>query len=82
MLLLIQRFRYIYNNFTSIGTLSTIYISTYVLRSCLQLQEEKIDDSLEFLILASDGLWDVFSNEVCEFTSSKNKVYIPIGLND
>ncbi|KAJ4872577.1 putative protein phosphatase 2C 71 [Raphanus sativus] len=23
----------------------------------------KIDDSLEFLILASDGLWDVFSNE-------------------
>ncbi|XP_020878028.1 probable protein phosphatase 2C 71 isoform X1 [Arabidopsis lyrata subsp. lyrata] len=36
---------------------------TYVLRSCLELQEEKIDDSLEFLILASDGLWDVFSNE-------------------
>uniref|UniRef100_M4D009 protein-serine/threonine phosphatase n=1 Tax=Brassica campestris TaxID=3711 RepID=M4D009_BRACM len=28
-----------------------------------EIQEEKIDDSLEFLILASDGLWDVFSNE-------------------
>lgn len=31
------------------------------------LQEEKIDSSLEFLILASDGLWDVVSNEVCKF---------------
>jgi len=29
------------------------------------LQEEKVDSSLEFLILASDGLWDVVSNEVC-----------------
>ncbi|KAF8115824.1 hypothetical protein N665_0025s0271 [Sinapis alba] len=28
-----------------------------------EIHEEKIDDSLEFLILASDGLWDVFSNE-------------------
>ncbi|CAD5331349.1 unnamed protein product [Arabidopsis thaliana] len=28
-----------------------------------EIQEEKIDDTLEFLILASDGLWDVFSNE-------------------
>ncbi|WZZ91628.1 hypothetical protein YC2023_120207 [Brassica napus] len=28
-----------------------------------EIREEKIDDSLEFLILASDGLWDVFSNE-------------------
>jgi len=28
------------------------------------LQEEKVDSSLEFLILASDGLWDVVSNEV------------------
>lgn len=27
-------------------------------------QEEKIDNSLEFLILASDGLWDVVTNEV------------------
>ncbi|KAE8698452.1 putative protein phosphatase 2C 59 [Hibiscus syriacus] len=27
------------------------------------IQEEKIDNSLEFLILASDGLWDVVSNE-------------------
>ncbi|KAH0855577.1 hypothetical protein HID58_045208 [Brassica napus] len=26
-------------------------------------RRQKIDDSLEFLILASDGLWDVFSNE-------------------
>ena len=30
----------------------------------VDLQEEKIDSSLEFLILASDGLWDVVSNEV------------------
>lgn len=30
----------------------------------LSMQEEKIDSSLEFLILASDGLWDVVSNEV------------------
>ena len=28
------------------------------------MQEEKIDNSLEFLILASDGLWDVVINEV------------------
>lgn len=28
------------------------------------MQEEVIDGSLEFLILASDGLWDVVSNEV------------------
>ncbi|CAA7026220.1 unnamed protein product [Microthlaspi erraticum] len=28
-----------------------------------EIQEEKIDESLEFLILASDGLWDVVSNE-------------------
>lgn len=28
------------------------------------LQEEKVDSSLEFLILASDGLWDVVTNEV------------------
>ncbi|MBA0777847.1 hypothetical protein Gotri_005814 [Gossypium trilobum] len=28
-----------------------------------EIQEEKIDSSLEFLILASDGLWDVVSNE-------------------
>ncbi|XP_073223928.1 probable protein phosphatase 2C 59 [Cicer arietinum] len=28
-----------------------------------EIQEEKVDSSLEFLILASDGLWDVVSNE-------------------
>ncbi|WVZ20055.1 hypothetical protein V8G54_007377, partial [Vigna mungo] len=28
-----------------------------------EIQEEKVDKSLEFLILASDGLWDVVSNE-------------------
>ncbi|XP_062025096.1 probable protein phosphatase 2C 59 isoform X1 [Rosa rugosa] len=28
-----------------------------------EIQEEKIDNSLEFLILASDGLWDVVTNE-------------------
>ncbi|KAL5221955.1 hypothetical protein ABZP36_026668 [Zizania latifolia] len=29
-----------------------------------EIQEQEIDDDLEFLILASDGLWDVVSNEV------------------
>ncbi|GJN16379.1 hypothetical protein PR202_gb03362 [Eleusine coracana subsp. coracana] len=29
-----------------------------------EIQEQKIDGELEFLILASDGLWDVVSNEV------------------
>ncbi|XP_018444369.1 probable protein phosphatase 2C 69 isoform X2 [Raphanus sativus] len=29
-----------------------------------EIREEKIDETLEFLILASDGLWDVFSNEL------------------
>ncbi|XP_047328385.1 probable protein phosphatase 2C 59 [Impatiens glandulifera] len=28
-----------------------------------EIREEKVDSSLEFLILASDGLWDVVSNE-------------------
>ncbi|KAL5567249.1 hypothetical protein UlMin_030413 [Ulmus minor] len=28
-----------------------------------EIQEENIDNSLEFLILASDGLWDVVTNE-------------------
>lgn len=36
-----------------------------VLNMVVVLQEEKVDGSLEFLILASDGLWDVVSNEVC-----------------
>uniref|UniRef100_A0A6N2NC48 protein-serine/threonine phosphatase n=1 Tax=Salix viminalis TaxID=40686 RepID=A0A6N2NC48_SALVM len=29
-----------------------------------EIQEEKVDSSLEFLILASDGLWDVVTNEL------------------
>ncbi|VAH61767.1 unnamed protein product [Triticum turgidum subsp. durum] len=28
-----------------------------------EIQEQEIDDELEYLILASDGLWDVVSNE-------------------
>lgn len=39
----------------------------YFLYLCCMIvisQEEKVDSSLEFLILASDGLWDVVSNEV------------------
>ncbi|XP_052190719.1 probable protein phosphatase 2C 59 isoform X1 [Diospyros lotus] len=28
-----------------------------------EIQEQKVDSSLEFLILASDGLWDVVTNE-------------------
>jgi len=30
------------------------------------VQEEVVDSSLEFLILASDGLWDVVTNEVTD----------------
>lgn len=35
---------------------------THLLSVCKQ--EEVVDSSLEFLILASDGLWDVVTNEV------------------
>jgi serine/threonine protein phosphatase PrpC len=31
-----------------------------------EIKEEVVDSSLEFLILASDGLWDVVTNEVPE----------------
>jgi serine/threonine protein phosphatase PrpC len=31
------------------------------------LQEEVVDGSLEFLILASDGLWDVVTNDVSAY---------------
>jgi protein phosphatase 1L len=34
------------------------------LNICCLPQEEAVDSSLEFLILASDGLWDVVTNEV------------------
>lgn len=34
----------------------------YFLSFCLQ--EEVIDESLEFIIIASDGLWDTLSNQV------------------
>lgn len=30
-------------------------------------QEQEVDDDLEFLVLASDGLWDVVPNEVATF---------------
>lgn len=29
-----------------------------------EIQEQEIDDDMELLVLASDGLWDVVSNEV------------------
>jgi len=38
---------------------STIFITIFY----CYLQEEVVDGSLEFLILASDGLWDVVSND-------------------
>lgn len=41
--------------------LSTIEVLCDPLLFC---QEQEIDDELEFLILASDGLWDVVPNEV------------------
>jgi serine/threonine protein phosphatase PrpC len=28
-------------------------------------QEQQITEEVEFLVIASDGLWDVISNEVC-----------------
>jgi serine/threonine protein phosphatase PrpC len=34
------------------------------------LQEESITKDVEFLVLASDGLWDVVSNQVCFGTFS------------
>ncbi|XP_039066162.1 probable protein phosphatase 2C 59 [Hibiscus syriacus] len=39
-----------------------MHLKQYVLADP-KIQEEKIDSSLEFLILGSDGLWDVVSNE-------------------
>ncbi|KAK9097824.1 hypothetical protein Syun_024869 [Stephania yunnanensis] len=38
-------------------------IKSWLILWPLQPQEEVIDSSLEFLILASDGLWDVVTNE-------------------
>ncbi|KAL7001771.1 putative protein phosphatase 2C 59, partial [Sarracenia purpurea var. burkii] len=38
------------------------YLKQYVV-AVPEIQEEKVDSSLEFLILASDGLWDVVTNE-------------------
>jgi serine/threonine protein phosphatase PrpC len=37
-------------------------VTTFALS--LRLQEETIRDDVEFLVLASDGLWDVVSNQV------------------
>lgn len=57
--------------------LSFLVVLTYHHSYCIfirelvsKLQEEKVDSSLEFLILASDGLWDVVTNEVCNSFSS------------
>lgn len=33
--------------------------------SSYEYQEEQITRDVEFLVIASDGLWDVISNEVC-----------------
>lgn len=43
---------------------SIFSFSKYLINLFFIWQEEKIDNSLEFLILASDGLWDVVTNEV------------------
>jgi serine/threonine protein phosphatase PrpC len=40
-----------------------------VLIFLVTLQEEMINNEVEFLLLASDGLWDVVSNQVCCVTS-------------
>lgn len=47
-------------------TLISFASFVYLCYMIVVLQEEKVDSSLEFLILASDGLWDVVSNEVCK----------------
>lgn len=46
-------------------------LSTYIIIYCIAemhaiytLQEQELDDELELLVLASDGLWDVVPNEV------------------
>jgi len=41
------------------------------------VQEEGVDSSLEFLILASDGLWDVVTNEVKRQTFHQKKIKCP-----
>ena len=38
--------------------------AVYLITCKLFCQEQEIDGELEFLILASDGLWDVVPNEV------------------
>jgi serine/threonine protein phosphatase PrpC len=50
-------------------TINLINFASFVYLCCMIviLQEEKVDSSLEFLILASDGLWDVVTNEVCNY---------------
>lgn len=48
-----------------------MFLVLYVICGLLDLicsrffgQEQEINDELEFLIIASDGLWDVVPNEV------------------
>lgn len=36
--------------------------------SMKMLQEQEVDEELELLVLASDGLWDVVPNEVNHFS--------------
>lgn len=51
-------------NLICVASLLCLFL-LYLCYMIVVLQEEKVDSSLEFLILASDGLWDVVSNEVC-----------------
>ena len=46
-------------------------------------QEQEIDDELEFLILASDGLWDVVTNDVSAYLLKilLDMVLVPCSFN-
>ncbi|KAF5726291.1 hypothetical protein HS088_TW23G01036 [Tripterygium wilfordii] len=62
MLLLIQKFRSDFNC-RELVLRSTFDLVYRLITHWESRQEEKVDSSLEFLILASDGLWDVVTNE-------------------
>ena len=45
-----------------------------------EMQEEEVNVDLEYLILATDGLWDVVRNEVSPWIpASNNQLWQPVG---
>jgi serine/threonine protein phosphatase PrpC len=55
---------------------SSIFVTVFY----CYLQEEVVDGSLEFLILASDGLWDVVTNDVRALFTEDSPPYAAIVL--